>query len=32
MSVWGDVVGTVRPARGSRDGALPPLLLALSRT
>lgn len=30
MSLWPDVLDTVRPPRGSRDGPLPPLLLALT--
>jgi uncharacterized membrane protein YoaK (UPF0700 family) len=30
MTIWSDAVETVRPARGSRDGLLPPLLLLLT--
>jgi uncharacterized membrane protein YoaK (UPF0700 family) len=30
MTVWSDAVDTVRPARGSTDGPLPPLLLLLT--
>ena len=30
MTIWSDAVETVRPARGSKDGPLPPLLLLLT--
>ncbi len=30
MTVWSDLLGTVRPGRSSRDGPLPPLLLTLT--
>jgi len=30
MQIWSDAVETVRPARGSKDGPLPPLLLLLT--
>jgi uncharacterized membrane protein YoaK (UPF0700 family) len=30
MTIWSDAVETVRPARGSNDGPLPPLLLLLT--
>jgi uncharacterized membrane protein YoaK (UPF0700 family) len=30
MSAWEELVGTIRPPRGSKDGPLPPLLLVLT--